>query len=99
MPDKLDMQIARVLRIPILLERKNAQQQIVISFKQLRAARTRCPYLRRYELNELWIPRRENILVLANVFLDRVAEAKVESAVIHADDHVRLTFNREVKQL
>src|SRR5271154_4090676 len=97
MPDKFHAQLRHALRIPILLERENAQEQIVIRRQQVRAARTRRPNLRRDELDDLRIPFRERIV--ADVFLDRVAEAQVEPAVIHADDDVRLAFDGEREQL
>src|SRR5277367_5452578 len=97
MPDKFHAQLRHALRIPILLERENAQEQIVIRRQQIRAARTRRPDLRRDELDDLRIPFRERIV--ADVFLDRVPEAQVEAAVIHADDDVRFAFDGEREQL
>ena len=97
MADKFHAQLRHALGIPILLERENAQKQVVIARQLVCAARTRRPDLRRNELDDFRIPFRE--WIVADVFLDRLAEAQVEPAVIHADDHVRLAFDRQREQL
>ncbi len=97
MADKFHAQLRHALGIPIFLKRENAQEQIVIARQLVRAARARRPDLRRDELDDFRIPFGERII--ADVFLDRLAEAQIESAVIHADDHVRLAFDGQREQL
>src|ERR1035437_8977641 len=74
--DKFHAQLRHALRIPSLLERENAQEQIIIARQLVGAARTRCPDLRRDELDDFRIPRGKRIF--ADISFDRLAEAQVE---------------------
>ena len=62
MSDKFHAQLRHALRIPILLKRENAQEQIVIRRQQPGAARTRRPDLRRNELDDFRVPFRKRIV-------------------------------------
>ena len=97
MADKFHAQRRHALGIPILLERENAQEQIVIARQLVRATRTRRPDLRRDELDDFRIPFGKRIF--ADVFFDGLTKAQIESAEINADDHVRFALNRQREQL
>src|SRR5207248_533909 len=55
MPDKLHAELRHAARVPVPLERENAQEQIVILRERVSAARARGPHLRRDELDYPWI--------------------------------------------
>ena len=95
--DEFHAQRRHALGIPILLEREDAQQQIIILRQLVRAAGTRRPDLRRDELDDFRVPLGEG--VFADVFFDRLTETQVEPAVIHADDHIRLALDGQRQQL
>ena len=96
-PDKLHAELRHALRIPVFLEREDAQEQIIIPRQLVRAARTRGPDLRRDELDDLRFPVGKGIFT--DIFFDRLTEAQVEPAVIHADHHIRLALDGQRQQL
>ena len=97
MPHKFHPQRRHPLRVPGLFKRENAEEQVVVPRQLVGPARARGPDLGRDELNDLGIPLGKR--VFPDVVLDRLAEAQVESAVVHADDHIRFPFDRQRKQL
>src|SRR5689334_12174118 len=99
MPNKLHPQLWHIPRVPLLLKGEDAQEQIVILCQRIGARRSRRPDLWRNELYDLRIPRRELATMPANVFLDCLAKPQIESAVIYANNHIRLPLNGEFEQL
>src|SRR5437763_15723651 len=99
MPDEFHAQPRHARRIPILLERKHAQQQINIPGQLIGAARSRRPDLRRDVLHNLRIPVEEGSRARADVLFDGVRKAVVEPGKIDADDEVWLALNRELEEL
>ena len=99
MADELHSQLRHALRIPGLLEREDAQDQVVVARHLVGAALARRPDLRRDVLDQLGIPVMEPVCVRASVLPDGTGKAAVEAREIHADDRVGLAFQRELEEL
>src|SRR5438105_2500086 len=95
MTHKLYPQPRRAPGIPFFFERENAQEQVIIARELISATRSRSPDLRRNILNGLRLPVVEPALVRGSVCLYRVSKATIEPGEIHADDCIRLTFQRQ----
>ena len=67
--------------------------------QRISPACARRPNLRRHELNKLRIPIVEDTTIIVHISLDRLGKTKIESAVIHADDHIRLARDGDLQQL
>src|SRR5438477_358421 len=98
MADKVDAQFGRVPGVPLLLEWKDAQQQIHVALELAGAGRPRCPDLRRNVLNNPGFPVGKCPPARADISLYGVDEAAIEPGEIHADDQVRLACQGELKE-
>src|SRR5712671_4256854 len=63
MADVLDPEVGRVARVPLLLKREDAQEQIKVSRHGRGSFGTRCPNLGRDVLDDLRVPIEEHPLV------------------------------------
>ena len=99
MADELHAQLRHALRIPFLLEREDAQDQVVVARHLVGAALARGPDLGRDVLDDLGVPVVEPVGVRASVLPDGMGKAAVEPGEIHADDRVGLALQRELEEL
>src|ERR1035437_276165 len=90
--DKLHAQLRHALRIPGLLEREDAQDQVVVTRHLVSAALARCPHLRRNVLDNRGLPVVEPVGARVCVLLDGMGKAAIEAGEINTDDGVRLAL-------
>src|SRR5688572_16728439 len=84
--------------IPILLERKNAQQQIDITVHLTGASGARSPHLRRHDLNDLRVPILKGAALALNDFAHAMRQPKVKPRKIDADDCMRRAIRGQFEE-
>src|SRR6266481_4207037 len=92
--NKNDRESRNAFRVPIFLEWKNAEDQIIVLGDLKRPAFARGPHLRRNILNNQWLPSVKPAGSLTDELPDGVGKAPVETTEVHADNHVRLAVQR-----
>src|SRR5437867_11563685 len=88
--NEFDAQLRYALGIPVLFEREDTQEQVIIAGHLVNSTFTGSPNLRRNVLDDFWIPRVEPVGMRADCLFDCMRETAVESGEIHANDQVRL---------
>src|SRR5436189_4992997 len=98
MSDEFDPQFWFSPGEPFLLEWDDAKKNIVIRSNTAGPPFARSPNLRRDKLDDFRIPIVKRTLTRTNMPAYDMRQACVERAEIHANDRVRLAFERQMEQ-